>query len=188
MRSAAKGAGRTGHAAPSPDPARAGGRGRPRGGPAGGRPAGSSPRRPARIKPGARPGARGGGGAGIPPSLGVPVCPGGERGPLIPGAGSGLGRGRTPHPRRGGPSHGERPPGMKRFPALPGSQHPLDWEVEWRASCAYHLNLSWNLRTSGSLFRDTPGRADLPLEKDISHKWHCTQQPTRDDVACIKYL
>ncbi|XP_025122887.1 translation initiation factor IF-2-like [Bubalus bubalis] len=144
MRSAAKGAGRTGHAAPSPDPARAGGRGRPRGGPAGGRPAGSSPRRPASIKPSARqparPGTRGGGGARTPLPPGSRV-PEGERDPLETRGGPGPGRGRTPHP----PRHGGRAAGTpSRNEALPGAfksskPHPI-----WK-----------NLRCLPSVFEDT---------------------------------
>ncbi|XP_047618595.1 translation initiation factor IF-2-like [Phacochoerus africanus] len=117
MRSAAKGAGRTGHAAPSPDPARAGGRGRPRGGPAGGRPAGSSPRRPASIKPRARPRAQAPAEAAAPGphSRWAPGSPRARETPN-PEAGRDLGA-AAPHTHPGsGAGPRERPPGMKRFP------------------------------------------------------------------------
>ncbi|CAM9687955.1 unnamed protein product [Rangifer tarandus platyrhynchus] len=151
MRSAAKGAGRTGHAAPSPDPARAGGRGRPRGGPAGGRPAGSSPRRPASIKPSARqparPGARGGGGARTPLPPGSRV-PEGKRDPPESRGGPGPGRGRTPHP----PRHGGRAAGTpSRNEALPGAfksskPHPIGLEEpKMPAQCVW----SYFSRSSG---------------------------------------
>ncbi|XP_036679891.1 serine/arginine repetitive matrix protein 1-like [Balaenoptera musculus] len=122
MRSAAKGAGRTGHAAPSPDPARAGGRGRPRGGPAGGRPAGSSPRRPASINPSARRFDRAPAEAAAPGprSRRAPGSPRARETPN-PEAGRDLGAAAPPiHPGTGaGPR--ERPLGMKRFP-VPSSR------------------------------------------------------------------